>query len=94
MNCLTYAFNKWLREGGYLLMRKSKLAEEFGIKSKWHPVSWVPHFLHRDKNHVVTQYTATDEQRAANQKRGVLKTWINLWNFEGEIIGDDKKGNE
>ena len=91
MNCLTYAFGKWFREGGYVLMRASRLAGEFGVTSKWHPASWVPHFLHRDMNHVVTQFTATDIQRALNHKRGLFLTWISLWSFDGEVIGDDKK---
>jgi hypothetical protein len=90
MNCLTYAFGKWLREGGYLLVRRSKLAEEFGITSKLHPASWVPHFLHRDHNHVVTQYTATDWQRTCNQQRGLFRTWLTLWHFKGVVVGDDK----
>ena len=89
-NCLTYALMKWLREGGYLMMRRSALASEFGITSKWHPASWVPHFLHRDKQHNITQFTVTDEQRVANQKRGWFRTWLSIWHFNGHVIGDDK----
>ena len=91
MNCLTYALNKWLREGGYLLVRQSRLAREFGITSNWHPASWVPHFLHRAKDHTVTQFTATDEQRERNKQRGLFRTWLTLWHFNGEIVGDDER---
>jgi len=91
MNCLTYAFGKWLREGGYVLMRRSRLAEEFGIVSKWHVIRLVPHFLHRGYDHVVTQYTASEDQKIKDKQRGLFMTWINLWNFDGVIIGDDKK---
>lgn len=33
MRCLTYALGKWAREGGYLVIRRSR----------W---GWFPHFLH------------------------------------------------
>jgi len=48
-SCLFYAFWKWFTEDwihqkdGYLLIRKSK-------------VGWWPHFLHMDKNGVITQW--------------------------------------
>jgi hypothetical protein len=91
VNCLSYALKKWTHEGGYLLIRRSKLGQEFGITSHWHPISWVPHFLHRDHNHIVTQYTATEWQRAYNQKRGLFRTWVMLWHFHGAVIGDDER---
>jgi hypothetical protein len=89
-NCLSYALMKWLREGGTFMARRSYLAREFGITSKWHPVYWVPHFLHRDKQLNVTQFTVTEEQRMRNKKRGCFLTWITLWHFDGHVIGDDK----
>ena len=89
-NCLTYALMKWLREGGYLMMRRSHLAREFGITNKWHPASWVPHFLHRDKQHNVTQYTVTDEHRVKEKEHGLFWAWSRLWTFDGHVTGDDK----
>ena len=89
MNCLTYALGKWWAEGGYLLIRRSVLARDFGVKSKWHPASWIPHFLHRSKGHVVTQYLPTAEQRLVNAKRGLLRSGLGLWSFDGKVTGDD-----
>jgi len=42
-SCLFYAFRKYFRAGGYLLVRKSR----FG---------WWPHFLHMDNNGNITQW--------------------------------------
>ena len=43
-NCLIYALLKWYREGGYLVIRKSR----FG---------WWPHFLHMDTARKITHYS-------------------------------------
>jgi hypothetical protein len=92
-NCLNYAVGKWWREGGYVLVRRSFIAKECGIESLWHPASWVPHFLHRTKDHVITQFVPTKAQRDRNYKRGIWPTlfisWLTLWWHEGEIVGDD-----
>jgi hypothetical protein len=89
MNCFTFAFWKWVREGGYLMIRRSQLPKLFGITSKWHPAMWVPHFLHRTHDKVVTQYVPTDEQKAEHRRVGVLRAWLDLWHFKGKVIGDD-----
>jgi hypothetical protein len=95
MNCLTYVIRKAIQErragrrGGYLIMRRSNLAKEFGITNPRHPASWVPHFLHKDQDRNVTQYVPTPEQRRTNHHRGLFKTWLNLWRFDGVVVGDD-----
>jgi hypothetical protein len=76
------------------MMRQSRLAKDFNITNKWHPASWVPHFLHRDKAHRVTQYTPTDAHREEADKRGILWAYLQLWHFPGNIIGDDRKMDE
>ena len=93
-NCLTYALCMWMRFGGYLLVRKSRFIEEFNNPSCWHPAHLVPHFLHRSTDHVVTQYLPTAEDKAASQHQGAFVKWLKLWHFNGEIVGDDKKGGE
>ena len=90
MNCLTYALRKYFKEGGYVMMRRSRLASDFNIKNKWHPANWVPHFLHRDRSHNITQYTPTNTHREEAQKRGLLWAYLQLWNFSGTVTGDDK----
>lgn len=90
MNCLSYALDKWKNDGGYLLVRRSHFARDFGIESKWHPVYWVPHFLHRSNAGVVTQYSPTQAQRERFKRRGPWSVVIQvLFHFEGEVVGDD-----
>lgn len=88
-NCLTYALKMWLQRGGYVLIRRSRFHEEFGPVSKWHPAFWVPHFLHRTKDHIVTQYVPTEEDRAAGKYQSAFRKWLKLWHFDGVIAGDD-----
>ena len=90
MNCLTYALRKYFKEGGYVMMRRSRLASDFNIENKWHPANWVPHFLHRDKSHNITQYTPTNIHREEAQKRGLLWAYLQLWHFSGTVTGDDE----
>ena len=89
-NCLTYALMKWIREGGCFMTRKSRFIEEFPGASKWHPAHLVPHFMHRDKAHNVTQYTVSEEDREASKHHSGLRKWLKLWHFNGVITGDDK----
>lgn len=97
-NCLTYVLGKIRserkagRRGGYILIRRSYLARDFGIHSRWHPASWVPHFLHRDQDGVITQYQPTPEQIERDYRDGLFNTWLRLWKFEGQVIGDDYPG--
>lgn len=91
MNCLTYAVRKLFYEGGYLMIRRSQFAEVMGIKNKWNPFYWTPHFLHRSKDtKIVTQYLPTEEQIKKHKEMSCLVAWFQLWNFDGEIVGDDK----
>lgn len=98
MNCLIYVLRKIRtertagRRGGYILIRRSYLARDFGITNPWHPASWVPHFLHRDQHGVVTQYQPTEHQKWLNKHAGLFRVWLNLWSFEGEVTGDDEPG--
>lgn len=87
-NCLTYAVSKYIKEGGYILMRRSLFSEDFDL-SKWHPLYWMPHFLHRSKDKVITQYSPTDKQRSIFKERGIWYTWLHLWHIQGYIRGDD-----
>ena len=89
-NCLTYALSMWLKHGGYLMIRKSRFVDEFPGATRWHPAHLVPHFLHRSREHVITQYTPTDADRAASAHLGGFSRWLKLWHFDGHISGDDK----
>jgi hypothetical protein len=44
MRCLTYAVGKWVREGGYLLVRRSHFSR------------LCPHLLHMDRSGRITQF--------------------------------------
>lgn len=87
-NCLTYALSTWHRDGGYLLVRRSLAARMFGIRSRWHPVMWVPHFLHMSREGVITQYVPTEETVAEHQGH-LLSFWLGLWHFDGRVITGD-----
>jgi hypothetical protein len=69
-------------------MRRSMAAKHFGIRSKWHPVMWVPHFLHMSKDGVITQYVPTPET-VAEHTGSVWRFWMDLWHFEGRIVTGD-----
>jgi hypothetical protein len=88
-NCLTYALGKFIREGGYLVMRKSHIASFHGV-GRYHPFHLVPHFLHMDRKGAVTQLGRTPEEQKKAKELGPLLDWMWLWHFEGHIItGDD-----
>ena len=89
MNCLTYALKKWASDGGYIMIRRSQLRVMFP-RPLWHPVHLVPHFLHRTHDHFVTQYVPTDEQKAEHLRLGLWRAWLDLWSFQGHVIGDDQ----
>jgi len=50
-NCLTYAVAKQLKEGGYVLWRRSKY------------LRWIPHFIHLDRAGKWSQYVPTKVPR-------------------------------
>lgn len=83
-NCFTYVINKMKNEDGYILIRRSRLNQEYNISSKWHPISWLPHFLHRSVDGVITQYTITEEQLKADHSSSM--TYIIKYLF-GSILG-------
>ena len=88
-NCLTYAIGKWIKEGGYILIRRSHFYKDFNL-SWWHPLYWLPHFLHRSPGKTITQYSPTEEQRKTFREKGLFYTWFRLWHIEGYIRGDDE----
>jgi hypothetical protein len=88
-NCLSYAFNKFRKEGGYLLVRKSGISRLHGV-SKKHILNLVPHFLHMDYTGKITQLTRTEEENNRAKKAGPWKDWMWLWNFKGRVIEGDK----
>lgn len=88
MNCLTYVIGRLWAEGGYFMSRRSQLAKLFP-RPKWHPVNFVPHFLHRSEGKVITQYQPTEAQKAHHLKVGLWWAWLDLWSFDGQIEGDD-----
>lgn len=92
-NCITYAWSKWRREGGYIIFRRSLAFELFECWRLpwWHPhrLTWfVPHLLHRDYAGRITQYVPTPEQAAAHG-RCALRFWASLWHFDGRVIEGD-----
>ena len=88
MNCLTYAFSRWISDGGYICCRKSQLCRMFP-RPRWHPVHLVPHFLHRTYEGEVSQYVPTEEQKRIHIEMGLFRSWLSLWRFDGHVIGDD-----
>jgi len=98
-NCLTYVLGKIRaerkagRRGGYILIRRSYLARDFGITSRWHPASWVPHFLHRDQDGVITQYQPSVHYLERERELGLFGAWLHLWHFDGQVVGDDYPGH-
>ena len=87
-NCLTYAVGKYIKAGGYLVVRKSRFAQEIGA-SRWNPAHLVPHFLHMSGDFVLTQYVPTREDRENMRRRGAFRQWLALWHFDGEIREGD-----
>jgi hypothetical protein len=98
-NCLSYVICKAYQDykkyknPGYILIRLSNFKDDFGITSPWNPFFWVPHFLHRDYKHQITQFIPTIEQRNLNKKQGIFLAWLSLWRFQGIIAGDDERQN-
>ena len=78
-----------MTEGGSIIIRRSQLANMFP-RPKWHIVNWIPHFLHRTRCLVITQFVPTAGNKERHLKIGLLRAWFDLWSFEGEVIGDDK----
>lgn len=87
-NCLTYAVGQWRREGGYLLIRRSRLAVAFRLPH-WHPLWWVPHFLHMSPTGRITQYRPSEEQSRVDCAANHWWAWVRLWHFDGEIVEGD-----
>lgn len=93
-NCLTYALSMWWHHGGYLLVRRSLAWELFDVSNRpWWTFAWlvgcIPHFLHKSKNGVVTQYVPTPRQVEAHRKN-ILSFWFSLFSFEGMVVRGDK----
>jgi len=91
-NCFVYALRKWWAEGGSIIIRRSQLAAMFP-RRRYHPVNWIPHFLHRTRCLKITQFVPTAKAKERHLKIGLLRAWLDLWSFEGEVIGDDKPRN-
>ena len=88
-NCLAYALWKWVTKGGSIIIRRSQLAEMFP-RPRWHPVNWLPHFLHRARCLEITQFVPTEATKERHKALGLWRAWFDLWSFDGEVIGDDK----
>jgi hypothetical protein len=89
-NCLTYALSKWLNDGGYIMVRKSMIAELHGV-GKYHVLNLVPHFLHKSRNGVITQLVRTPEENERAKSKGPWFDWLWLWHFDGMILEGDHK---
>jgi hypothetical protein len=91
MNCLTYALGCWRldwRHGGYIRIRQSQLVKMFP-RPWWHPIHLLLHFQHVDARRRVTQYVPTVAQKRRHLEIGLWRAWLDLWNFDGEVVGDD-----
>ena len=87
-NCLTYAVSQYMKNGGYLVMRKSQFAETIGA-GRWHVAHLVPHFLHMDSDKRITQYVPTEDQKLEMAQKGAFCQWLALWHFDGCVVEDD-----
>lgn len=89
-NCWSYAFRRVVKDGGYLMARRSHSADEIGAgktSARW----WLPHFLHMDRSGRVTQYRPTEDELDIQNSRW-WRFWMRLPHFSGEVVtGDDKK---
>lgn len=71
INCLVYAYWMQVFHGGAIMRRRSFIAKVLEIKSRWHPLWWVPHYKHQmpydpehpDQSLKITQYTLNAEQQ-------------------------------
>lgn len=77
MNCFTYAFSKWRKEGGYVRVRRSLLAELKGV-NRFHVYNLLPHFLHESKEGVLTQYKPMKYEDDYIKKASFLRV---LWKY-------------
>ena len=60
------------RRGGSIIIRRSQLANMFP-RPKWHIVNWIPHFLHRTRCLVITQFVPTARTKERHLKIGLLR---------------------
>jgi len=92
VNCLTYAIKQYRKHGGYIAMRRSKIAEMRG-SPKWSPLWLVPHFLWIDRNGHAWQYVPLAQTDEWMLKSNGLWAWTYLWSFKGRVVsGDDYYG--
>lgn len=56
-NCFTYVVRKLFKEGGSIIIRQSGIVSDLNVKSKYHPVYWMVHFMHMSKVGEITEYT-------------------------------------
>lgn len=88
-NCLNYAL--WVQHtfGGYLLIRRSQLADMYALPS-WHPIRWVPHFLAQPYFRQPTHLGPTVEQRDRDSAAHWSVFWLRLWRIPRPriIVGD------
>lgn len=89
MNCFTYAFSKWWKEGGYVRVRRSLLAEMKGV-GRFHIYNMLPHFLHESKDGVLTQYKPMKYEDDYIKKSSFWRVmWKYFWH-DGYIAHGDE----
>ena len=47
-------------------------------------------FLYRARCLEITQFVPTEAIKERHKLLGLWRAWLDLWSFEGEVIGDDK----
>lgn len=88
-NCLSYAWKQQEAVGGYILIRKSELADRHGV-AWWHPFHLVPHVLHQTWDGDITHYAPKPEQVKRMLDRGPWLDWQWLWQFDGVVLKGDE----
>lgn len=77
-NCATYALWVWATWGGYLLIRRSQIADLYAL-GRGHLMSWVPHLLAQPYGRPITHLGPSWQQREQDSARHWLVFWWRLW---------------
>lgn len=88
-NCLNYAL--WVQQtyGGYLIIRRSQIADMYALPS-WHPMRLVPHVMAQPYFREITHLAPTVEQRERDSAKHWIRFFLRLWRIPRAriIVGD------
>lgn len=93
-NCMSWAVRQRLLRGGKLLSRRSHFAEQWlAPERRTGPLYWlvrhIPHFAWADPAGVIWQYTVTEEWKDECKQMGIVRAWMDLWIYDGQVVQGD-----